>query len=567
MYEAFFGLREKPFSLVPDPSLLYLGEQHALAYSMLEYGLLHQAGFTVITGEIGCGKTTLLRQLLNQIPDKVTVGLINNTRPAADELLQWVMLSLGQPYKELSRVALFDAFTQFLVDEYSHGRRVVLIIDEAQNLDIDTLEQLRMLSNINADKDMVLQIILVGQPQLREKLSHPDLVQFSQRIAVDFHLGPLNEEETKRYIACRIEKAGGDPALFTPEAMQLVYQSSHGTPRIVNLLCDTALTYAFAEEKQRIDAPIVRDVLRDRANMIAGHAETHAGEAEMPSTTTREARLFEHLERAGSDGPGRGAVSDHASTTEEELELTLWLESPLDSAYPYVYLLRLECASAHPGDEETLLTAFAIDEQGYRKVLGIEPGLDGAQQGWNKLLRSLHRRGLKEVELFICEASDEQIGDIMDIYPSAVWQRDLHTFYEEILARVPEEQRAQIEILLKIVHAQGDADAAAKKADEVFRELTTLKLTEAATLLVSYAHESLTYYDYPREHRKDIRSAMAFRAALDEISANFQRVTPLPAQGSRMHLFASALRHLEEEKWRENPALLPSPTIGRASNA
>ena len=211
MYEASFGFREKPFSLLPDPAFLYLGRMHSAAYSMLEYGIMNHAGFTVVTGEIGCGKTTLIRHLLNHLEQDVTVGLISNTHKSFGELMQWVMLAFGLDHKGTNKVQMYGAFTDFVIDEYAKNRRTVLIIDEAQNLKAKTLEELRMLSNINADKHQVLQLILVGQPELRKILRKPELVQFAQRVSVDYHLGALTFEETLEYIKHRLRMAGGKP--------------------------------------------------------------------------------------------------------------------------------------------------------------------------------------------------------------------------------------------------------------------------------------------------------------------------------------------------------------------
>ena len=265
MYEAFYGFSEKPFSLLPDPSFLYLGKKHSLAYSMLEYGLVTQAGFSVITGDVGSGKTTLIRHLLNQIGDDITIGLLSNTHRDKEDLLQWVLLAFDQDYQMESKVAQFDHFTRFLIDQYAQNRRTVLIIDEAQNLDPLVLEELRMLSNINSDKDQVLQLILVGQPELRETLRRTELRQFSQRILVDYHLPALSREESQAYIDHRLHCVGCDEPLFEEGAANLVFEASQGIPRIINSLCDTALVYGFADQKRRIDSDLIRAVLRDKS--------------------------------------------------------------------------------------------------------------------------------------------------------------------------------------------------------------------------------------------------------------------------------------------------------------
>lgn len=265
MYETFYGFREKPFSLLPDPSFLYMSEKHRLALTMLQYGIVNQAGFTVITGEIGSGKTTLIRQVLSEVGDDVTVGLVSNTHRNFGELMQWVLLAFGLEYRDKKKIELYQTLADFIVKEYNQSRRTVLIIDESQNLSPEALEELRMMSNINAEKDQVLQLILVGQPALRDTLRLPELQQFAQRVAVDYSLRPLGLEETWNYIRHRLKLAEGDPALFETKACAAIYYYTGGIPRLINVLCDTALVYGFAEQKRRISAEIVCEVVRDKA--------------------------------------------------------------------------------------------------------------------------------------------------------------------------------------------------------------------------------------------------------------------------------------------------------------
>ncbi|MDP1699398.1 MAG: AAA family ATPase [Aestuariivirga sp.] len=264
MYEKFYGLTTRPFTMLPDPYFLYWGRTHSLAYSMLEYGILNEAGFTVITGEIGSGKTTLLRQLLHSMDDRITVGLISNTMMGQGNLLEWILLALNQPFDQVKYVGLLRQFQDFLISEYEQGRHTVLMIDEAQNLDISALEELRMLSNINTDGAQLLQVILVGQPQLRVMLQRPELVQFAQRIASDFHLGPLAVEEAAQYIHHRLALAGAKENLFSREAALMIANASSGIPRIINAVCDAALVYGFALHAKKITINIVQEVLGDR---------------------------------------------------------------------------------------------------------------------------------------------------------------------------------------------------------------------------------------------------------------------------------------------------------------
>ena len=273
MYETFYGFREKPFSILPDPGFLYLSKKHQRALTMLEYGVINQAGFSVVTGAIGSGKTTLVRKLLEGVDETLKVGLISNTHcDSFEELLQWIHLSFELDYHGKDKVALYESFTNFLVSEYAARRRAVLIIDEAQNLAMESLEQLRMLSNVNADKHQLLQLILVGQPGLRDVLRQPQLEQFAQRIAVAYHLTPLDEAETGQYIRHRLRVAGGDSDIFTDASCREVWAITGGVPRLINILCDSALVYGFADQHNCIDVDLVKDVVRDR-QMDVGEEE------------------------------------------------------------------------------------------------------------------------------------------------------------------------------------------------------------------------------------------------------------------------------------------------------
>jgi general secretion pathway protein A len=263
MYEAYYQLREKPFSILPDPDLIYWGRMHTMAFTMLEFGIMNNAGFTVITGEIGSGKTTLLRYLLRRISPSVTVGLISSSPQGRHELLQMILMALDQSF-EGDYPILFKRLQDFLYGQYANGRRTILIIDEAQNLEPEALEHLRMLSNINADKFQILQLILVGQPQLRDVLISPKLHQFAQRISSDFHLSPLDPKEVAKYIAFRIEAVGSRRFLFTEEACSLIATASGGIPRMINVLCDTALVYGFAGDRTVVGQDIVREVIADK---------------------------------------------------------------------------------------------------------------------------------------------------------------------------------------------------------------------------------------------------------------------------------------------------------------
>jgi type II secretory pathway predicted ATPase ExeA len=264
MYESFYGLKTKPFSLLPDPGFLYLGKQHRVALALLEYALVNNAGFCVITGEIGAGKTTLLRKLLDTIDDDVTVGMISNTHSSFGELLDWVLSAFGIHEPDLSKVEMHQRLVDFLLEQYAGNRSTLLIVDEAQNMPAATLEELRMLSNVNSEKDLVFQVILSGQPGLRDTLRQPELLQFVQRISVDYHLDALSSDETCAYIQHRLVTAGAEQDIFSPEACRLIHDYSGGVPRLINLLSDTALVYAFADQKNLVNADIVEEMVKER---------------------------------------------------------------------------------------------------------------------------------------------------------------------------------------------------------------------------------------------------------------------------------------------------------------
>jgi len=264
MYESFFGLRARPFSLRPDPDFLYLSHQHSVALSMLEFSLTGQAGIVVVTGEIGSGKTTLIRHFLRQGEHSTIIGLISNTHAGMGEVLQWVLQALKIETKSMSKSIRHQALLKYLTQQATIGHQVVLIVDEAQNLSIAALEELRLLSNIDLDKDNTLQIVLVGQPELLEKLRRPELVQFSQRISVHYHLTPLTYPESCGYVRHRLAVAGARREVFDRLAMGAVYYFSGGIPRLMNSLCDMAMVYGYAAGRPAIDLDLVLTVVCDR---------------------------------------------------------------------------------------------------------------------------------------------------------------------------------------------------------------------------------------------------------------------------------------------------------------
>jgi len=264
MYERHFGLTAKPFVMTPDPEFLYPSRQHTMAMTMLEYAMESQAAFCMLTGDIGSGKTTLIRKLLRQLADQVVVGMISNTHSRFNSIHRWALSSLGVKAAEDSDICAYETLVDAVIGEYGRGRRTLLIFDEAQNLSAEVLEELRLLSNINSEKDLVLQILLVGQPELRATLSRPELRQFAQRVSVDYQLRPLGRSETHAYILHRLKVAGRAAPLFSAEAIEFVFARTNGVPRLVNLLCDYALVYAYAEQRETIELDLVAQIVRDR---------------------------------------------------------------------------------------------------------------------------------------------------------------------------------------------------------------------------------------------------------------------------------------------------------------
>ena len=274
MYEAYYGFSDKPFGLIPDPRFMYFSDMHRTAYSLLEYSLLNQAGFVVITGEIGTGKTTLLSLLLKNLPEQVDVGFMCNTHAAFGSLIQLVSEAFGQCDDDNTTDAvLFRRFNRMLATKTAAGRKSVLVVDEAQNLSIEQLEQLRLLSNSNNHNSnnhnnsagmMALQIILVGQPELYTLLQSPRLKQFAQRISAEYHLRCFDMETSLAYIDHRLQCAGGDAQLFAPEAKRLAAYYGRGVPRMINNLCDLALVCGFGTQSKIIDRDIMKRVISVR---------------------------------------------------------------------------------------------------------------------------------------------------------------------------------------------------------------------------------------------------------------------------------------------------------------
>lgn len=275
MYERYYKLREKPFNMTPDPEFLFFTEKHKEAFAHLVYGIRERRGFIEITGEVGAGKTTICRALLNEFDTDTKIALILNPFLSDFELLRAINEELYIDASGKTKKELLDTLNRYLIDQHAAGRNVVLMIDEAQNLPPDTLEQIRIISNLETVKAKLIQIVLVGQPELREKLSRSELRQLNQRITVRYHISPLSRSETADYITHRLKVAGNEGQVqFTSEAIERIYKYTGGVPRMINILCDHALLSGFVYEREEIDLELVKKAWHEIEGKELGRIRT-----------------------------------------------------------------------------------------------------------------------------------------------------------------------------------------------------------------------------------------------------------------------------------------------------
>ena len=263
MYLDHFGLSEPPFLLTPDPKFLYLSKAHSRAITFMEYAITNRDGFALITGEIGSGKTTLISKLLKGLDEDTIIARIYHTHVDSIEFLQVLLEEFGVTKQGSTKVALLNQINHFLIDSYSANKKIILIIDEAQNLSEKLLEEIRLLTDLETNNEKLMNLILVGQPELKETLSHARLEQLTQRVRFRFHIGPLSEEEMREYIQHRLKIAGAKKEIFSNDCMPLLYKYTGGIPRLLNAVCDVALICGYAEGQKSVDENIVNIAIKE----------------------------------------------------------------------------------------------------------------------------------------------------------------------------------------------------------------------------------------------------------------------------------------------------------------
>lgn len=303
MYLDFFGLKEKPFELVPNPKYLFMSNTHRRAMNYLQYGFGERAGFILLTGDVGSGKTTLIRELINRLDDQAVISRVFNTQIDSAQLLGLINMDFGLDVTTLNKVTLLKDLNEFLIDCYGRKERPLLIIDEAQNLSNETLEEIRLLSNLESENEKLLQIIMVGQPELQTVLGQDSMAQLRQRLSVSCHLGPIAADEVSEYFSHRLECAGNREAVFIPnQGYTLIHDVCRGIPRLINILGDYLMLAAFSDQVTNLSVSFVQDVIKELGPSVAFSGQFAPQEEGDTSKKTQSTGLpeleegYEHLE-------------------------------------------------------------------------------------------------------------------------------------------------------------------------------------------------------------------------------------------------------------------------------
>lgn len=376
MYEDFYRLTERPFTLLPDPDFLYLGPQHKLAKAYLEYGITQRVGFVVLTGEVGTGKTTLIKALLREKERNLRLGVLYQTSVEAEDLLEFLLKEFEVRGHFQTRTARLGAFNQFLTSTYGRGEHVVLVVDEAQNLGPRALEELRLISNLQADKEPLLQIILVGQPGLRDRLRHPSLRQLAQRVAVHYHLRPLDHQECKEYIRFRLARAGGS-GIFTESALDKIYEYTQGVPRRINAWCDLALVAGFAEGRQELDGEFIDLVISAQGGSLEGAEDKESLISEDPVEPSETLGVGIQT----SDNGLAAAVQELSGRLTRLEGLVLEMTSQLVPAI-YKILSKHPLEPVRPSEDNIMShTSFSVEE------VDLKSAPQNRESWWSRLLK------------------------------------------------------------------------------------------------------------------------------------------------------------------------------------